>query len=59
MDEHTTFTTKLRKATKAVFCHHSIYGQLAGWHGFAAFSTGKPEIYVPMAVLYAVMALRP
>ncbi|MEX3015527.1 hypothetical protein [Gymnodinialimonas hymeniacidonis] len=65
--EQKTMTEKLTDAVKwvaktvqsiakACVCHRSLYGQLSGCHGFAAWATGKPEIYVPMAVLYAVMA---
>lgn len=56
--EDKTLKTKLCKLARAVICDKSLYGQLAGCHGFAALSTEKPEIYLPMAVLYAVLALR-
>lgn len=39
-------------------CHRNVYGCLGGWHGFAAWATGKPEVYVPMAALYWVLAWR-
>jgi len=48
--------TKWKKVCKAVLCHRSLYGQLCGCHSFAAWATGKPEIYVPMALVYAVLA---
>ncbi len=54
--EKKSLADRIRAAAKACICHRSLYGQLSGCHGFAAWATGKPEIYVPMAVLYAVLA---
>lgn len=53
-----TLTHALRSVAGAALCHRGLYGQLSGCHGFAAYATGKPEIYLPMAALYAVLALR-
>ena len=47
-------TQKLAK----LLCPQSLYGQLSACHGYAAMTTGKPEVYLPMAALYLVMALR-
>ena len=46
------------KKMKWCVCHHALYGGLTACHGWAAYATQKPEIYVPMAVLYAVLAWR-
>lgn len=51
-----TLTDAIRKLGRVALCDHSLYGQLSGCHTFAAWATGKPEVYLPMAVLYAVMA---
>ncbi|MEM6607817.1 MAG: hypothetical protein AAF689_04500 [Pseudomonadota bacterium] len=37
-------------------CHRNMYCGLSGFHGFAAYATQKPEIYVPMAVIYFLLA---
>lgn len=49
---------RLKKAINVALCHHSLYGGLTGCHGFAAWVTDKPEVYLPMAALYAVLAIR-
>lgn len=41
-----------------LFCHRAIYAGLSGCHGAACWLTKKPELYGPMAVLYAILALR-
>lgn len=43
---------------KALYCHRAIYAGLAVCHGSGCFMTGKPELYGPMAFLYAVLALK-
>ncbi|MDP2801162.1 MAG: hypothetical protein Q8O26_04685 [Phreatobacter sp.] len=43
---------------KAFYCHRAIYAGLACCHGSGCFLTEKPELYGPMAVLYAVLALK-
>lgn len=51
-----SLTSAVRRTINAVLCHRSLYGQLSGCHLFAAYATGKPEVYLPMAALYAVLA---
>jgi hypothetical protein len=41
-----------------LFCHRALYAGLAGCHGAACWLTDKPELYGPMALLYAILALR-
>lgn len=41
-----------------LFCHRAIYAGLSGCHAAACWFTEKPELYGPMAVLYAILALR-
>ena len=43
---------------KALYCHRAIYVGLACCHGSGCILTGKPELYGPMAVLYALLALK-
>ncbi|MEL6449889.1 MAG: hypothetical protein AAFQ19_01415 [Pseudomonadota bacterium] len=50
---------KIAKLAAAVLCHRGHYGQLCGCHGFAAWATGKPEVYVPMAAVYLLLAVLP
>ena len=37
-------------------CVRNMYCGLCGAHGFAAFATAKPEVYVPMVVFYFLLA---
>lgn len=48
----------LTKKMNDVLTHRVLYGALCGCHGFAAFWTAKPEVYVPICVLYAVLSWR-
>ena len=41
-----------------LFCHRVIYAGLSVCHGSGCVITEKPELYGPMAVLYALLALR-
>jgi hypothetical protein len=43
---------------KEMISHRVIYGGLSGCHLWAAVATGKWEVYVPMAVLYALALWR-
>jgi hypothetical protein len=43
---------------KALYCHRALYAGFALCHGSGCFLTGKPELYGPMAVLYAVLAVK-
>jgi len=51
------FAKKMKKLEWCV-CHHALYGGLSASHGWAAWVTAKPEVYVPMCLLYAVLAWR-
>ncbi len=44
------------KKTKEFCTPRRLYWALAGAHGMAGFATGKPEVYLPMAALYALAA---
>jgi len=48
--------SRVKDWMQRVCCHRNVYGALCGCHGFAAWATGKPEVYVPMAVLYLLLA---
>lgn len=49
--------TMTQKLLQRLCCHRSLYSGLCGSHGFAAYATGKPEVYVPMMVIYGVLAI--
>lgn len=38
--------------------HCRLHCGLAGTHLFAAWATSKPEVYVPIAAIYAISAWR-
>ncbi|KMW56081.1 hypothetical protein AIOL_001033 [Candidatus Rhodobacter oscarellae] len=44
------------KKMRGLCCHRNVYAGLCTSHGFAAWASDKPEIYVPAALLYAVLA---
>lgn len=46
------------RVSEALFRHRMIYAGLAFCHGLASLLTKHPEIYVPMAALYTVLAFR-
>lgn len=48
---------KLKERMKKFLCHRAAYAGLSGTHAFAALATGKPEVYLPMAVLYLVLVV--
>jgi len=50
---------RVKKTILRLCCHRRIYAGLGLWHGFAAVVTGKPEVYLPMAVLYLLLAVIP
>ena len=53
------YLTKKIEVMMNVICGHRVlYGELCGSHGFAEWMTGKPEVYVPMMVLYAMLSWR-
>lgn len=41
---------------KETISHRMIYGGLAGCHLWAAWMVAKPEVYLPMAAVYALAA---
>lgn len=41
-----------------LFCHRMIYGGLSLCHGTGCLITENAQLYAPMSVLYAVLALR-
>ena len=47
-----------QKCARILLSHHSLYGGLSGSHLWGALLTGKPEVYLPMAVLYLVLAVK-
>lgn len=46
------------KVIGILLCHRAIYTGLSVCHGSGCIITEKPELYGPMAVLYAILALR-
>lgn len=41
----------------AIHSHRNLYGSLSASHLWAAMSTGKPEVYLPMVVIYGILAI--
>ncbi len=39
-------------------CHRLVYTGLSFCHASGCWIAGKPELYAPMAILYAVLAVR-
>lgn len=58
MFEPTKLKTRAIKAVGILLCHRAIYTGLSICHGSGCVITEKPELYGPMAVLYAILALR-
>jgi len=58
MFEQNTLLIWLKKVCVMCFCHRAIYGALAACHGLGSVITDKPELYGPMAMLYAIHAIR-
>ncbi|MEM6760837.1 MAG: hypothetical protein AAF601_15290 [Pseudomonadota bacterium] len=50
-------TTAVKWRDRAL-SHHALYGGVSATYGWAGWATGKPEVYAPLAVLYAIMAWR-
>ena len=48
----------VQKLSAILFCHRAIYFGLSTCHGSACWITERPELYGPMAALYAILALR-
>lgn len=53
-----TWKSRLLTACAFVFCHRAIYAGLSACHWSGVWVTDKPQLYGPMAVLYAILALR-
>ena len=47
---------RLKKKLCDLCCCRNVYTGLGGCHGFAAWATQKPEVYVPMALMYLILA---
>jgi hypothetical protein len=58
MIKRLTVETKLGRFARLCLCHRVIYAGLAVCHSSGCFLTGKPELYGPMAVLYAILAVK-
>ena len=54
----TTLKMRVLRLFALLFCHRVIYAGLSACHGAGCLITEKPELYGPMAVLYAILALR-
>lgn len=48
--------SKLKDAKAFCLRHQCLYGGLCGAHGWAAWATDKPEVYLPIMALYALLA---
>ncbi|SLN41579.1 hypothetical protein PSJ8397_02088 [Pseudooctadecabacter jejudonensis] len=46
------------KVIEILFCHRALYAGLSACHGTGCWISGKPELYGPIALLYAILALR-
>lgn len=49
---------KAQSMFAALVCHRAIYAGLSACHGSGCLITDKPELYGPIALLYAVLAAR-
>lgn len=49
---------KLKKIVAVLLCHRALYAFLSFCHANGCMMTDYPELYAPMAVAYAIMALR-
>lgn len=53
----TTLKALAAATMNILLCHRAIYGGLALCHALGCLMTGEPELYGPMALLYAILAL--
>lgn len=53
-----TLKTNAANLCLALVCHRAIYAGLSVCHGAGCMLTGKPELYGPMAILYAILAVK-
>lgn len=44
--------------TGILLCHRAIYAGMALFHGWGCILADTPELYGPMAILYAILALK-
>ncbi|MEM1345916.1 MAG: hypothetical protein AAGI34_15230 [Pseudomonadota bacterium] len=49
---------RAEKICATLFCHRMLHGGLSLCHGAGCWVTDKPELYGPMAVLYAILTVR-
>ena len=54
----TKLKMRVLKLCALLLCHRVIYAGLCACHASGCLITGKPELYGPMAILYAILALR-
>jgi hypothetical protein len=52
-----SLNTAIRGFVRRLFCHRMIYAGLTVCHAFGCAITDKPQLYGPMAVLYAILAV--
>jgi len=50
--------TAINQHCERVLCHRVIYAGLSLCHGSGCVITDKPELYAPMAALYAILIWR-
>ena len=46
------------KATNYLCCHRAVYGAMAGVYGWASAHTQDPAVYLALAALHAILAIR-
>ncbi len=50
--------TIAKAVLSAIFAHRVLYAALAFCHASGCIVTEKPELYVPMAMLYGILSVR-
>ena len=58
MFERLNLRRRLLAVGRTLVCHRAIYAGLFACHMSGCFIAEKPELYGPMAALYAILALR-
>jgi hypothetical protein len=51
-------TAMTTKTVNILCCHRALYGGMAGLYGWAATQSHDPGIYIILAVLHAILAIR-
>ena len=46
------------KVTNVLCCHRTLYGAMSGTYGWAATHAHDPAIYITLAVLHGILAVR-